>query len=94
MPSQLNSFDRHSIKGFLRQKSNNWESGQLFVLNEIIGLKIGYMGYIGIVGQLVGRPFGAKRKSAGKIGTLREILWAHQGTILGPPDYESGALTN
>jgi hypothetical protein len=21
-------------------------------------------------------------------------LWAHQGTILGPPDYESGALTN
>ena len=22
------------------------------------------------------------------------ILWAHQGMILGPPDYESGALTN
>ena len=22
------------------------------------------------------------------------LLWAHQGMILGPPDYESGALTN
>jgi hypothetical protein len=22
------------------------------------------------------------------------VLWAHQGMILGPPDYESGALTN
>ena len=22
------------------------------------------------------------------------LTWAHQGTILGPPDYESGALTN
>lgn len=28
---------------------------------------------------------------------LRNCLifkWAHQGMILGPPDYESGALTN
>ena len=22
------------------------------------------------------------------------LMWAHQGMILGPPDYESGALTN
>ena len=30
-------------------------------------------------------------------GMLRNCLifkWAHQGMILGPPDYESGALTN
>ena len=26
--------------------------------------------------------------------TLCCIMWAHQGMILGPPDYESGALTN
>ncbi len=26
--------------------------------------------------------------------TLCCIVWAHQGMILGPPDYESGALTN
>jgi len=25
---------------------------------------------------------------------LSLTLWAHQGMILGPPDYESGALTN
>jgi len=22
------------------------------------------------------------------------VMWAHQGLNLGPPDYESGALTN
>jgi hypothetical protein len=26
--------------------------------------------------------------------TLVLFVWAHQGMILGPPDYESGALTN
>ena len=42
---------------------------------------------------------GVKRK-AGGLSQKKEVLthllflWAHQGMILGPPDYESGALTN
>ena len=34
------------------------------------------------------------KKECRKIGTLRENLWAHLGSNQGPPDYESGALTN
>ena len=35
-------------------------------------------------------------KKGSKLHRLKPlfVLWAHQGMILGPPDYESGALTN
>ena len=40
-----------------------------------------------------------KRKGFMKFNFINPLsvafrLWAHQGMILGPPDYESGALTN
>jgi hypothetical protein len=37
----------------------------------------------------------AQKKASIKIDeSLTGKGWAHQGMILGPPDYESGALTN
>ena len=37
---------------------------------------------------------GRNAKSADFTGAFAKISWSHQGLNLGPPDYESGALTN
>ena len=51
------------------------------------------MALYGIWGQPIGQLIIIKKESAVK-PTLFKILWAHQDLNLGPPDYESGALTN